>query len=81
MYTITFNRKNGFNLLSPYWIQGCVEGQNICMHGVICSILINLIMQHDYFQKRKQINLLTHHILKKLILYWGGGGAFLTTGA
>ena len=25
------------------------KGQNICMHGVICYILIDLIMQHDYF--------------------------------
>ena len=24
-----------------------------CMHGVICFILIDLIMEHDYFQKRK----------------------------
>ena len=29
------------------------------MHGVICFFLINLIMQHDYFQKKKQIKLLT----------------------
>ena len=46
-------------LLSPYRSQGCVKRQNICMHGVICFILINLIMQHDYFQKKKQIYLLS----------------------
>ena len=59
MCTITFFRKKGFYLLFPYRSQGCVEGQNICMHGVICFILIKFIMQHDYFQKRNQINLLT----------------------
>ena len=43
----------------PNRIQGCVKGQNICMHGVICFVLVDLIMEHDYFQKRKQINILT----------------------
>ena len=35
--------------MSPYRSQGCVKGQNICMHGVIYFILINLIMQHVHF--------------------------------
>ena len=48
-----------FYLLAPYRSQGCLKGQIMCMHGVICFILINLIMQHAYFQKIKQINLLT----------------------
>ena len=38
------------HLLCPYRSQMCVKGQNICMHGVLCLILINLIMQHDYFE-------------------------------
>ena len=50
-------QEKGFYLLYPYRSQGCVEGQNICMHGVICFIQINLIMQHDYFQKRKRITM------------------------
>ena len=49
MCIITFFRKKMFYLLSLYRSQGCVKGQNICMYGVIC--FINLIMQHDYFQK------------------------------
>ena len=52
------SEKKMFYFLSQYRSQGCVKGQNIYMHGVICFILINLIMQHDYFQKSKEINLL-----------------------
>ena len=44
------------------------KGQNICMHGVICFILIDLIMQHDYFQKRKQLNLLSVSVRVKHLL-------------
>ena len=57
MRTMTFRKTEWFYLLSQYRSQWCVKGQNICMHGVKCFILINLIMQHDYFQKRKQISL------------------------
>ena len=54
-----FRKKNVLSFkMSPYRSQGC-KGQNICMHGVICFTLINLIMQHDYFQKIKECNLLT----------------------
>ena len=59
MCTILSSEKKRFYLLSPYWSQECVKGQNICLHGVIYFVLINLIMQHDYFQKGKQINYVT----------------------
>ena len=67
MFTITF-RKKCFYILSPYRSQWCVKGQNICMHGIICFILIDLIMPHDYFQKRKQINLLSVSVRVKHLL-------------
>ena len=51
--------QNFFYHLSPKRSRGCVKGQNICMHGVICFILNNMLMQQDYFQKRKQTNRLT----------------------
>ena len=38
------------------------------MHGVICFILIDLIMQHDYFQKRKQIKILNVSVRVKDLL-------------
>ena len=58
MCTITFFRKRGFYILSPYRSQGCVEGQNICMHGVICFILINFIINATrLLSEKKQINL------------------------
>ena len=42
-----------------------------CMHGVICFILIDLIMQHDYFQKRKQLNLLSVSVrVKHLLIFY-----------
>ena len=44
------------------------KGQKICMHGVICFILIDLIMQHDYLQKRKQINHLSVSVRVKHLL-------------
>ena len=68
MFTITFFRKKCFYILSPYKSQWCVKGQNICMHGGICFILIDLIMQHDYFQKRKQINLFSVSVRVKHLL-------------
>ena len=41
------------------------------MHGVICFILIDLIMQHDYFQKRKQLNLLSVSVrVKHLLIFY-----------
>ena len=47
------------------------KGQNICMHCVICFILIDLVMQHDYFQKRKEINLLSVSVrVKHLLIYY-----------
>ena len=41
---------------------------DVCMHGVISFILIDLIMQHDYFQKRKQTNLLRVSVKLKHLL-------------
>ena len=70
MFTITFFRKNVIILL-PYRRQWCVKGQNICMHGVICFILIDLIRQHYYFQKRKQLNLLSVSVrVKHLLIFY-----------
>ena len=41
------------------------------MHGVICFILIDLIMQHDYFHKRKQLNLLSVSVrVKHLLIFY-----------
>ena len=59
VYHNLLQKKIRFYLLSPYRSQWCIKGQNICTHGVICCILINFIMLHDYFQKSKQINILT----------------------
>ena len=71
MFTITFFRKKCFYILFPYRRQWCVKGQNICMHGVICFIVIDLIMQHDYFQKRKQLNLWSVSVrVKHLLIFY-----------
>ena len=55
MCTIPFFRKKGFYLLSPYRNQGCVIGQNICMHGVKCFIIINLISNMPTFKKENKL--------------------------
>ena len=71
MFTITFFRKKCFYILFPYRRQWCVKGQNICMYGVICFIVFDLIMQHNYFQKRKQLNLLSVSVrVKHLLIFY-----------
>ena len=47
--------KKSFDLLSPYRGRGCVKGQNICMHGVLCFILINLIYNMTTFRKESKL--------------------------
>ena len=57
----TFFRKNCFDLLTPCMGGGCVQGQNICLNGVLCFIPINLICYMTTFRKEKKALTLWPH--------------------
>ena len=38
-----FQKKDGLTVLLHHMSQVCVSEQNICLHGVLCSIAYNLI--------------------------------------
>ena len=58
-----------FELISPGG-RGCVKGQNVCLHGALCAIPINVICNITTFRK-EMFDLLTKplqhdHIQKSL---------------
>ena len=55
--TNTFRRKKYFD---PHLrCRGCVKGQNICLHGVLCFIPFNLICNMTSFRKETKVDILT----------------------
>ena len=53
-------KKKSFYFLPQYKGHGCVKGQNICMHGVLCFILINLICNMTTFRKESKLTFWPH---------------------
>ena len=44
---------NCFDLLTPSGGCGCIKGQNICLHCVLCFIAVNLTCNMTTFRKEK----------------------------
>ena len=52
-------QKNCFDLLTLFGGWGCVQGQDMCVHGALCSIPFNSIYNMTPFSKKMWFDVLT----------------------